>query len=135
MQGKQEKRPNTAKLRIHKGYLLTFAALFAIEGAIALFVHDRFIRPYVGDMLVVAVVYFFVRGIAETPTRFLPVYVFLFAAAVEISQYFHLADALGLSANNPVRIMIGSTFDVSDIGCYFIGCLALFAYERLSKHV
>ena len=33
-------------------YFLIFCSLMAVEVCIALFVHDSFIRPYVGDMLV-----------------------------------------------------------------------------------
>ena len=43
------------------GYLAAFVILFLIEAAIALWVHDRFIRPYIGDVLVVVLVYVFVR--------------------------------------------------------------------------
>ena len=42
-------------------YLVATLVLLAIEVLIALFVHDSFVRPYVGDMLVVVVIYAFVR--------------------------------------------------------------------------
>ena len=35
--------------------------LLTIEVLIALFVHDAFVRPYIGDVLVVVVIYTFVR--------------------------------------------------------------------------
>ena len=47
------------KLRIE--YAIVFILLLLIEVFIALFVHDKFIRPYVGDALVVIVLYFAVR--------------------------------------------------------------------------
>ena len=34
-------------------YIISFLVIFCIEVLIALYVRDRFIRPYVGDMLVV----------------------------------------------------------------------------------
>lgn len=37
-------------------YALAFALLMATEFVIALFVHDDFIRPYVGDILVVPLI-------------------------------------------------------------------------------
>ena len=43
-----------SKSRQRMGYLAAFVILFLIEAAIALWVHDRFIRPYIGDVLVVA---------------------------------------------------------------------------------
>ena len=43
-------------------YGLVFLLLLGVEIVIALFVHDRFVRPYLGDVLVVWVVYGFRRG-------------------------------------------------------------------------
>jgi hypothetical protein len=43
-------------------YALAALIIFAIEVCIALFVHDGFIRPYVGDVLAVALVYAALRG-------------------------------------------------------------------------
>ena len=40
-------------------YIISFLVIFCIEVLIALYVRDRFIRPYVGDMLVVVLVYSF----------------------------------------------------------------------------
>ena len=37
-------------------YIISFLVIFCIEVLIALYVRDRFIRPYVGDMLVVVLV-------------------------------------------------------------------------------
>ena len=42
-------------------YFLFALALFMIEVLIALFVHDSFIRPYLGDFLVVILIYCAVR--------------------------------------------------------------------------
>ena len=50
-----------SKNRQRIGYLTAFIILFLIEAAIALWVHDRFVRPYIGDVLVVVLVYVFVR--------------------------------------------------------------------------
>ena len=41
-------------------YIISFLLIFCIEVLIALYVRDNFIRPYVGDMLVVVLVYSFV---------------------------------------------------------------------------
>lgn len=98
---------------------------------IAWYVHDDFIRPYVGDMLVVIVVYCFVRIFMPKKCRMLPLYVFLFAAGVEILQYFDLVGLLGLESNRLVRIALGSVFDVKDIFCYGLGCVVLAGYEWL----
>ncbi len=114
-----------------------FVLLFAVECLIALYVRDRFIRPYVGDMLVVVLLYFFIRVLFPGGIRRLPLWVFLFAAAVEVSQYFHLAALLRVEHIRAARLILGSTFDIKDLACYGAGCLALVFLERkcgMGKH-
>ena len=84
-----------SKSRQRMGYLAAFVILFLIEAAIALWVHDRFIRPYIGDVLVVVLVYVFVRIFFPSGARHLVLYVFLFAVCVEVLQYFRLVELLG----------------------------------------
>jgi hypothetical protein len=108
--------------------LALFLTMLVTEVLIALFIHDSFIRPYVGDVLVVAVVYFFLRIFIPEKYPWLPAAVFVFAAAVEFSQYLGLTDRLGIT--NPIlRIALGSVYDTTDIVCYGIGCAFLAAYE------
>ena len=106
-------------------HLLIFMFLLAIEVLIALFVHDNFIRPYVGDMLVVIVIYFFVRIFVPEKYKYLPAIIFVFAAGIEVCQFFHIVERLGLSDNTFMRILIGSTFDIKDIACYGIGSILI----------
>ena len=124
---------NTYWLRTNKRsfYLAMTVFWLAVEVVIACYVHDRFIRPYVGDVLVVVVVYCFVRIWVPQGVRLLPLYVFLFAAGVEVLQYFHLVDLLGAGNNTFLRVVLGSVFDVKDILCYGIGCVFLEGFERV----
>lgn len=103
-------------------YIAAFFALVAIEVLIALFVNDNFVRPYVGDVLVVMVIYCFVRIFLPNGVKLLPLYVFAFALAVEIGQYFDVVALLGLENNRFISILLGRTFSVSDIVCYAVGC-------------
>ena len=112
-------------------YLAMTVFWLAVEVVIACYVHDRFIRPYVGDVLVVVVVYCFVRIWVPQGVRLLPLYVFSFAAGVEVLQYFHLVDLLGAGNNTFLRVVLGSVFDVKDILCYGIGCVFLEGFERV----
>lgn len=52
-------------MRINKKYIISFLILFIIEALIALFVHDNFIRPYIGDILVIILMYTFIRGVMD----------------------------------------------------------------------
>jgi hypothetical protein len=110
-------------------YLVIFIILFTIETLIAIFIHDKIIRPYIGDILVIVLVYSFIRIFLKKTIRLLPLYVFLFAAIVELSQYFNLVDVMHLNKNKVLSIMLGSTFDIKDIICYFIGMILVFLYQ------
>jgi hypothetical protein len=116
-------------LRIRKkkriGYAIAFMVLLITETLIALYIHDDIIRPYFGDILVVILIYCFLRIIIPTGYKCLPFYIFLFAAGLECLQYFHLVQLLGLQEYKFWRIVIGSTFDLKDIMCYGAGCILL----------
>jgi hypothetical protein len=114
---------------VSKGYLCAFVALFLVLFAIAVFVNDGFVRPYLGDVLVVWFVYCFVRTFVANEFYPLPLYVFIFAALVEVGQYFNLVPLLGLESNVIARVVIGTHYDFADIVCYFVGCAGLFLYE------
>lgn len=106
---------------LRRRYALAFLLLLGIEVLIALFVHDRFVRPYLGDVLVVWVIYALLRVLFPTGLPWLPVGVTAFAALVEVGQAFHLVDLLGLGHIRFFRILLGSTFDCVDLGCYLVG--------------
>lgn len=110
-------------------YLLAMVLIFLLELFIALFVRDVFIRPYVGDMLVVVLIYTFLRIIFPERPRLLPLYVFLFAAGVEALQGIRIVELLGLQDNRFFSVLIGTTFDWKDIVCYGVGCVMLGLWE------
>ena len=117
------------KLRIT--YAILFAGLLLTEIAIALFVHDGFIRPYIGDVLVTILLCSLCRIVFPTGLPALPVFVFAFAAMVEFAQYFQIVKLLGLEKNAFFSTIIGTTFSPEDIVCYGIGC-ALFWVVQLA---
>lgn len=120
---------NKKKRKQRISYAIAFVILLVIEVLIALFVHDTFIRPYIGDVLVVVVLYMALRIFIPNGCKFLPLYIFLFAALVECLQFFNLTQILGVENNTFLRIVIGSVFDVKDILCYGVGSILLGIYE------
>lgn len=117
------------KLRIT--YSILFLLLFAAEVLIAVFVHDGFVRPYIGDVLVVMLVCAFLRIFIPDKMKTLPLFATLFAVFIEGLQYFDFVNLIGLSDNKIVSTVIGRTFDIKDIICYTIGGLIFFAAEWL----
>lgn len=116
-------------------YALCFLAVLIIEIVIGAYVHDTFVRPYMGDALVVILIYCFIRIFIPQSLRWLPIYVFVFACFIEVLQYFQLADMLGLADNGLARIILGSTFDWMDILCYAAGCCILLLVEYIERRV
>lgn len=109
--------------------------LLIIEVLIALYVHDDFIRPYVGDAIVVIVIYTFIRMFIPEKCRLLPFFIFIFAVVVEILQGIHIVNILGVADNQFLRTLIGDSFDVKDIFCYGVGCILLWLYESKRKQI
>ena len=114
-------------------YALCFAGIFLAELLIALFVRDAFVRPYGGDILVTVLICCFLRIVFPSGVRLLPLWVFLFAAAVEVGQFFDFVSLMGLGNIAFFRILLGSTFSPADLVCYAVGCALFSAAEALAK--
>ena len=52
--------------------------------------------------------------------------------ALEIAQYFGAVQILGIE-NKILKIIIGGTFDLTDLLCYAAGCILAGAYEEFEK--
>ena len=110
-------------------YALAFIALLLAEIYIGLFVRDRFIRPYFGDVLVTMLLCCLVRTAYPKGVRLLPVWVLAFATAVEIAQYFDVVKLVGLEHNAFISTIVGRSFSWKDILCYAVGCLSFWLIE------
>lgn len=110
-------------------YGTIFLVIFVIELYIALYVHDDFVRPYIGDVFVTALICCFCRIFIPKDSRLLPVYVLIFAMLVETAQYFNVVTLLGLQDNALACTIIGTSFSYIDLGCYAVGCGLFWATE------
>lgn len=118
------------KLRFDLKSFVIFLLIFLVEVFIALFVKDRFIRPYGGDILVVMLMYFFFKSFMQVKPLWLVIGVVVFAYLVEIGQYFQLVEVLGVQDNKVLRIVIGSSFSWGDMVCYTIGGIICYFIDR-----
>lgn len=112
-------------------YFLLTAILFIIEVLIALYIHDAIIRPYGGDFLVVILIYCFVKTFFNWPVIKTALGTLIFSYLVEIGQYFHLVNVLGLERFKLARIVIGVGFSFIDLLCYTMGIILVVIVERL----
>ena len=97
--------------------------------SVVAYAHDDIIRPYLGDVLVVMLLYCFIRSFLKlnvTPTT---ISVLLFAYLVETLQYFNIVERLGLKDSPLANIVIGNYFTWIDILAYTLGALVVLAFE------
>lgn len=120
-------------MKINVKYVAAFIVLLIIEVIIGLYVNDAFIRPYIGDVLVVILMYTFIRGIVQKHIKYLAAYLFVFSVIVELAQYYRIIDILHLQNNKMISTIIGSSFDMKDILCYLIGAVILIIWEVWEK--
>ncbi|WP_421795260.1 DUF2809 domain-containing protein [Haliscomenobacter sp.] len=117
-------------MKFNPRYFVYTILLFVTEVLIALFVHDQFIRPYIGDFLVVILIYCFVKSFLNTPVVPTALGVLVFAYTVELLQYFRIVEVLGLQHSRAARIIIGSSFEWQDILAYTLGILMVILIEK-----
>ena len=104
--------------------------LFLAEVLIALFVKDSLIRPFLGDVLVVVLIYCFVRIFLNVNYRRAAIGVLIFACVIEVLQYFDYVKLLGLEQNRVLSVAMGRTFEWLDFAAYATGFLIIIAAEK-----
>lgn len=118
-------------LKFNWRYFVLAILILIIEILIAIFVHDSFIRPYIGDLLVVIFIYCFLKSFVSLSTSKAALYVLLFSYFVETLQYFRIVQYLGFQRNDLARIIIGTSFDWKDILMYTIGIVTVVIIESV----
>ena len=128
-----DQRPTTqspGRWRLSLRHLAAALGIFLVEVYIARYLPHGFVRTFVGDVLVVVLLYFTVRGMLSLSSRATILGVFLFACAIELGQAVHLIRLLGLGTIKPqhlteARIVIGTSYDPLDFAAYALGALLL----------
>lgn len=116
--------------RFNLRYFLLTILLFVVEVLIALFLNDPIIRPYGGDVLVVMLVYCFVKSFVDFPVLPATIGVLLFAFAIELLQYFRFVELVGLQNNQLATTVLGHSFSWGDMLSYVIGAGLILLFEK-----
>ena len=90
----------------------------------------QFVRPFVGDVLVVILIYCFFRIFLKTDFWKIALGVFLFACLIEILQYFDYVALLQLENTRVISVILGRTFEWLDFIAYFTGFLFIILIEN-----
>ncbi len=116
-------------------YGLISILLLGIEILLGLF-GQGWVRIYLGDVLVVILLYTIVRTIIpnkKMPWFIIPSAILVFAFIVEFLQLWGFCDRFGIT-NELLRIIIGTGFSTVDLICYLIGiipcCVAEFVIRK-----
>lgn len=120
-------------LKFDKTYFLLFAFIFNVEVLIALYVNDRIIRPYLGDVFVVILIYCFIKSFLDLKVIPTAIFVLLFAFGVETLQYFNVVEKLNLQNSKIARTVIGTSFEWMDLLAYLIGISIVLIVEKFRK--
>ena len=77
-------------LTFKKNYFTAAILLFVVEILIAVFVHDNFVRPYFGDVLVVILIYCFIKSFLKLLVLPAVLLVLIFSFSIEFLQYLNI---------------------------------------------
>jgi hypothetical protein len=121
-------------IRFNRQYFLLALLLFIIEVLIALYVHDSIIRPYVGDLLVVILMYCAVKSILNFSVLKVAIAVLLFSYVIETLQYLHFIELVGLQNNTLASTIFGVGFSWIDIIAYTLGFAVILLAENLKRY-
>ncbi|MBC8054842.1 MAG: DUF2809 domain-containing protein [Sphingobacteriaceae bacterium] len=117
-------------IKFSRYYFLFSILLFLTEILIALYAHDQIIRPYVGDFLVVILLYCLAKSFLDLPTRLAAFGVLLFSYLIEALQYLNLVEHLGLKDSKLANTIIGNYFTWIDILAYTLGIFLVVIVEK-----
>lgn len=129
-QNRNQHLRTTSMFTFNKNYFGLAILIFCVEVLIALFVHDNFIRPYIGDVLVVVLIYCFLKSFLQLPVFTAAIIVLLFSFTVEFLQLVHIVKQLGLEKSKIARIMIGTSFSWLDLFSYAAGTAIVMVVEK-----
>ncbi len=118
--------------RFNKKYFFLTLLFFIIEVLIAVYAHDNFIRPYVGDYLVVIFIYCFWMSFISAPVWKVALATLIFSYIIETLQYFNFVGMIGLQHSRIANILFGNSFSWSDMIAYTLGALTLLGIEWIS---
>lgn len=121
---------NVFVCRVRTAAGIAAAVLLGIEILIGMYAHG-WVRSYLGDVLVVILLYALVRLISPEKPQYgllLPAVILVFSFCVEFLQLWGFCDRLHIT-NRLLRIIIGTGYSSVDLLSYALGILPCIAAE------
>ena len=118
-------------MKFNLKYIFLTIFLFIVEVLIATTFKDIFfVRAYLGDVIVVLLIYTFILAFFDIKNRTnLIIGIFIFSIVIEVMQYFKIADVLGFEPGSIAAIVVGNSFSWIDILCYGIGAVSIWLID------
>lgn len=117
-------------LNFNLKYFVIAIFLFSVEIAIAILKFNPFIRGFLGDVLVILLLYSFLKIFIRNNVFKTAISILAFAFFVELLQHFEFAKKLQIQSEVFLTI-IGSVFDVWDLVAYTLGFLLILLIEKI----
>ncbi len=116
-------------IKLNKTYLAITILLLITEVLIAVYLKYGFIRHTFGDYLVVILIYSFFKSFININAFKLAISVLVFSFSIELLQLIHILDILNLQNNHLAKLILGSTFQISDLVAYTLGIISVLIIE------
>ncbi len=120
--------------RFHYKYFFIALFLLFIELSIVYFKFNDFIRFFLGDILVVILIYTSIRTWVNSNIFKTAFAVLMFSFLMEILQYFNVINILNLENNTLAKLILGTTFTFEDLLAYSIGFGIIVVVEKIILH-
>jgi hypothetical protein len=117
------------KLTFNPKFLLIFLAILIVEILIGKYLHDAFIRPFGGDVLVVILIYAFLRIFLKTNNKQLALGILIFSFVIEFLQKANYVTWFGWENNKLMSTILGTSFSVYDLLAYFVGYVICLCFK------
>lgn len=109
-------------------YGIWTAGLLLTEIIIGTWLNDwHFVRAYMGDVLVIPLIYCLIRIFTEKLPRLMPFLVCCIGFIAEGLQYIRFYELLGFEKGSLMAIILGTGFTWWDMLCYVAGMVLIYA--------
>lgn len=117
-------------MKLSRNYMVATVIILSIEVLIALYVNDKFVRPFLGDTLAVILVYCFIKIIIRERVLMVAILSLCIAFVIEILQATNFIECIGLEDIKLARIVLGTSFSWGDILAYIAGAVLVIIFDR-----
>jgi hypothetical protein len=116
-------------MKLSKTYLILTFFFLVIEFLIAVYLKTGFIRHTVGDYLCVILLYCFFKSFIKGHHFKIAISVLAIAFTIEFLQLTNYLELFNLQNNHFAKLVLGSTFHLSDLFAYSFGIITVIAFE------